>query len=324
MSSVQLTSSALERLVARRTFPLHARTSVCRSLFGPVDHDELNREMKSSLREMSERDQRRWNFNFETDTPLAGAYQWEESSVNTTPAFYQDSVQMGKLRTAAPPVKVRQCPESCPQESSSSQDLSALCEDRLVGSESSTPPSTTEVNQENCAVKLNSGKTTRKQVQCPRRKRVATTDTNTTHITDFFVKRRRVTETKATESTCQLSSSPISIEQTPRKRIRWRCLHYNFVTIVSPADRVEDGAERWRTRHPRLSTRRGASPGITHGAQPTGLSGLHARDSGERIRWRTSIQTKCSIHGCFAYSHLTVLKMFNNCAILNCLHWPKV
>jgi len=218
MSSVQLTSSTLERLVARRTFPLHARTSVCRSLFGPVDHDELNREMKSKLREMSERDQRRWNFNFEADTPLAGAYQWEESPVNTTPGFYQDSIQVGKTRTVATAIKVKQCPDSSPQEPSS-QDVSPLCEDRLVSSESSTP-STAEVNQENCAVKLNSGKTIRKQVQCTRRKRVATTEANTTHITDFFVKRRKVTETKTNESTCQLSSSSISIEQTPRKRIR--------------------------------------------------------------------------------------------------------
>jgi len=219
MSNVQLSSSALERLVARRTFPLHARTSVCRSLFGPVDHDELNRDMKSKLREMAERDQRRWNFNFETDTPLAGAYQWEESEVNTAPTFYQDSVQVGKTRTLATTSIVRQCPDLSLQEPPC-QDVSPRCEERLVSCESSTP-STTEVNQENCAVKLNSGKTTRKQVQGPRRKRVATTDTNTTHITDFFVKRRRATtEAKTSESTCQLSSSSIPIEQTPRKRIR--------------------------------------------------------------------------------------------------------
>lgn len=220
MSNVQLSSSALERLVARRTFPLHARTSVCRSLFGPVDHDELNRDMKSKLREMAERDQRRWNFNFESDTPLSGAYQWEETAVNTTPSFYQDSVQVGKTRTLATTAIVRQAPDLSPQEPPS-QDVSARCEGRLVGCESSSSPNTTEVNQENCAVKLNSGKTSRKQVQCPRRKRVATTDTNTTHITDFFVKRRRATvETKTNESACQLSSSSIPIEQTPRKRIR--------------------------------------------------------------------------------------------------------
>lgn len=217
MSSVQLTSSTLERLVARRTFPLHARTSVCRSLFGPVDHDELNREMKSKLREMSERDQRRWNFNFEADAPLAGSYQWEESPGNTTPGFYQDSIQVGKTRTVATAIKVNPSPASSPQEPSP-LDLSPLCEDRLVSLDTSAP-SSAQVNQENCGVQLNSGKTVRRPVQCPRRKRAATTETNTTHITDFFVKRRKVPEAKAHEG-LQISASSVSMEQTPRKRIR--------------------------------------------------------------------------------------------------------
>lgn len=52
--------------------------SVRRSLFGPVDHEQLRRELRQRLREMSEQDSRRWNFNFQTDTPLAGRFQWEE------------------------------------------------------------------------------------------------------------------------------------------------------------------------------------------------------------------------------------------------------
>lgn len=89
MSHVQLPSSALERLVARGTFPLHTRTSVCRSLFGPVDHDARCRDATAKLREISERDRQRWNFNFDTYTPMAGVYEWEEAE--ETPAFYRET-----------------------------------------------------------------------------------------------------------------------------------------------------------------------------------------------------------------------------------------
>lgn len=45
----------MERLVARRTFPMIARTSACRSLFGPVDHEELGRELQMRLAELERR-----------------------------------------------------------------------------------------------------------------------------------------------------------------------------------------------------------------------------------------------------------------------------
>ncbi|XP_034542320.1 cyclin-dependent kinase inhibitor 1C-like [Notolabrus celidotus] len=217
MSNVQLTSSALERLVARRTFPLHRRTSVCRNLFGSVDHEELNREMKDKLREISDRDQQRWNFNFETNTPLVGDYAWEEVVVDKTPVFYQDSVQDERTRVPATPVK--QTPiitsDSVLPETSHMDVL-----ERLALPDSSSTPCTTEVNQENRTDKLNSGKTSQRQVPCLRRKRPTTPDNNT-HITDFFVKRRRAADRKSSDmSACHLSKSPIPVEQTPRKRIR--------------------------------------------------------------------------------------------------------
>ncbi|XP_041725033.1 cyclin-dependent kinase inhibitor 1C [Coregonus clupeaformis] len=220
MSNVLLLSSAMECLSTRRTFPLQARTGVCRNLFGPVDHDELNREMKSKMREISDRDQRRWNFNFEADVPLSGDYVWEETPVETSPVFYQDSVQVGRTRIVVTPVNVKLDVDFILLDSSS-QDVSPLCDDRLTSSESSTL-CLTEVNQENCAVKLNSGRPTPKQVPCVRCKRTATTDTTTTtHLTDFYVRRKRLTtETKLNESTSQHPSSQLPVEQTPRKRIR--------------------------------------------------------------------------------------------------------
>lgn len=212
MSHVQL-STTLERLVARKTFPLHRRTGVCRSLFGPVDHDELNREMKEKLREISERDQQRWNFNFETDTPLDGDYEWQSVSVDKTPVFYQDSIQNGKIRVPAAPV-------TSPSDSALPETPGMDALERLAVPESSSTPCAGEPNQENRTDKLNSGKAATRQVPCVRRKRTAATDNNT-HITDFFVKRKRAADKKSSDMTaCHLSKSPIQVEQTPRKRIR--------------------------------------------------------------------------------------------------------
>lgn len=171
MSNVQLSSSALERLVARRTFPLHRRTSVCRNLFGPVDHEELSREVKSKLREISEHDRQRWNFDFESNTPLDGDYKWEEVPVDKTPVFYMDSVQVDRTRVPATPVK-----QPPPPDSALPETPRMVVQERLAVPESSSRVSPAEVNQENRSDKLNSGKSTNKLVPCVRRKRAASTD----------------------------------------------------------------------------------------------------------------------------------------------------
>ncbi|XP_017290273.1 cyclin-dependent kinase inhibitor 1C-like [Kryptolebias marmoratus] len=202
MSHVQLSSSALERLVARRTFPLHRRTSVCRNLFGPVDHDERSRDVKAKLREIIERDRQRWNFNFETNTPMDGDYEWEEVPADKTPAFYQETVKRSPSSDSADP------------ESPAAEAL-----ERLAAPESSSgggAPSPAEVNQENRVDKLNSR--TLRPAPCVKRRR-----TDNTYITDFYVKRKRAGDSRKptdTSVSCHLSKSPIPAERTPRKRIR--------------------------------------------------------------------------------------------------------
>ncbi|KAM9376277.1 cyclin-dependent kinase inhibitor 1 [Pholidichthys leucotaenia] len=216
MSHVQLSNIALERLVARRTFPLHRRTSVCRNLFGPVDHDGLKREMNAKLREISERDQQRWNFNFDTHTPLDGDYEWQEVPVDKTPRFYRDPAQSGRTKVpATTPVKSPPSSDAALPESPAVDVL-----ERLALPESSGGPGAVEVNQENRTDKLNSGKATHRRVPWLRRKWTATGDNNT-QITDFFVKRKRTAERKSNDmSSCHIAKSPIQVEQTPRKRIR--------------------------------------------------------------------------------------------------------
>lgn len=74
--------------------PIRRRESVCRSLFGPVDHDQLRRDLKQRLKEITEQDSRRWNFNFQSDTPLPGRFQWEEIPADCTAVLYQESAQL--------------------------------------------------------------------------------------------------------------------------------------------------------------------------------------------------------------------------------------
>eukprot|EP00063_Salmo_salar_P008543 XP_013983378.1 PREDICTED: cyclin-dependent kinase inhibitor 1B-like [Salmo salar] len=90
MTNVQTPTGLASPVAQRATLP-RRHSSVCRNLFGPIDHDALNRELKATLREISEQDQRRWNFHFETDTPIPGIYEWEGMSAESMPAFYQES-----------------------------------------------------------------------------------------------------------------------------------------------------------------------------------------------------------------------------------------
>jgi len=52
-------------------------SKVCRNLFGPVDHHQLQNDFEDLLRQHLEEAQQRWNFNFETETPLEGQFKWE-------------------------------------------------------------------------------------------------------------------------------------------------------------------------------------------------------------------------------------------------------
>nr|XP_009006936.3 cyclin-dependent kinase inhibitor 1C [Callithrix jacchus] len=98
-------TSVMERLVARGTFPVLVRTSACRSLFGPVDHEELSRELQARLAELNAEDQNRWDYDFQQDMPLRGPgrLQWTEVDSESVPAFYRETVQVGRCRLLLAP-----------------------------------------------------------------------------------------------------------------------------------------------------------------------------------------------------------------------------
>ncbi|XP_068050076.1 cyclin-dependent kinase inhibitor 1C [Anomalospiza imberbis] len=190
MSNVHLSgAAALERLSARRALVGHGRSPVCRSLFGPVDHEELGRELRERLREMGEDDQRRWDYNFQTDTPLPGPgrLRWEEVEAGAVPAFYRETLQVGRCR-----VPLVRAPPSPPP-----------------------PPA---------AGKGPGGRLSRENRAAPRHRGMRLRRRGpTARITDFFARRKRPAEPKAAAERpagCPPPPAAVPAEQTPRKRLR--------------------------------------------------------------------------------------------------------
>lgn len=88
MSTVRVSngSPSLERMDARQAE--YPKPSACRNLFGPVDHEELTRDLEKHCRDMEEASQRKWNFDFKNHKPLEGRYEWQEVEKGSLPEFY--------------------------------------------------------------------------------------------------------------------------------------------------------------------------------------------------------------------------------------------
>lgn len=67
------------------------KETACRSLFGPVDREQLRRDLELRLGEIVDQDRRRWNFDFQNETPLSGRFEWEEIPATRAAALYRDS-----------------------------------------------------------------------------------------------------------------------------------------------------------------------------------------------------------------------------------------
>lgn len=56
--------------------------SVCKQLFGPVDHVQLRADLKRELKKLTGEQNHRWNFDFGKGTPLPGRYCWQKVLTN--------------------------------------------------------------------------------------------------------------------------------------------------------------------------------------------------------------------------------------------------
>nr|XP_003214802.3 PREDICTED: cyclin-dependent kinase inhibitor 1C [Anolis carolinensis] len=103
MSTARVSSGSptLERMEARQAEGA-PKPSACRSLFGPVDHEQLRREFRGQLRQIREESQRRWEFDFAAGAPLPpghqARFQWEEVDAAALPAFYRETLLPGAAR----------------------------------------------------------------------------------------------------------------------------------------------------------------------------------------------------------------------------------
>lgn len=81
--------------------PVGRKEFVCRSLFGPVDHEQLRRDLKLRLKEIMDQDRRRWNFDFQSETPMSGRFQWEQVPTACAAALYHDSTPPRETRASS-------------------------------------------------------------------------------------------------------------------------------------------------------------------------------------------------------------------------------
>ncbi|XP_058264468.1 cyclin dependent kinase inhibitor 1Bb [Hemibagrus wyckioides] len=98
MSNVRLSngSPTLERMDATRLSD-QPKPSACRTLFGPVDHEELKRELTGHLKAIEEAAVETWGFNFSTHTPRPNArFIWKLVDSKDLPSFYSASEQPSK------------------------------------------------------------------------------------------------------------------------------------------------------------------------------------------------------------------------------------
>ncbi|KAK1167229.1 cyclin-dependent kinase inhibitor 1D [Acipenser oxyrinchus oxyrinchus] len=65
---------------------------VCRNLFGPVDHQQLQQDFQRLLWRSVEVAKQKWNFDFLSDSPVDGSLEWEQLKCQEVPTFYRSCV----------------------------------------------------------------------------------------------------------------------------------------------------------------------------------------------------------------------------------------
>lgn len=80
------------------------RSSVKRSLFGPVDHQEAMSFFQKEICKIQSEKSKQWNFDFINEKPLKGAYKWEKIPSNSPQIVSKRTYKVTKLKSP------RKCP----------------------------------------------------------------------------------------------------------------------------------------------------------------------------------------------------------------------
>ncbi|XP_075045881.1 uncharacterized protein LOC142106772 [Mixophyes fleayi] len=184
---------------------------VCRSLFGPIDHDELRSELKRQLKEIQASDCQRWNFDFEAGTPLKGTFCWEPLESKETPNFYRESRLCPAIATPVPKQQ-QQTPLSTmlPVPTDIREDAPAEAVRTQENPECAKENADKTVKR--CQGVKGPSKSSSHSTFLLRKREISTA------ITDYFPKRKRIQAAKT--ETLKVAHPYCTLEQTPRKKIR--------------------------------------------------------------------------------------------------------
>lgn len=128
--------------------PSDQKPTVCRCLFGKPDHESVRESLDKELKSQRSSSKCTWNFDFETETPLTGRYQWVVlSDSDYTPEFYRKFVEPRGLElknnNSPKPKDVSSCQEVKPVVRTDSKRRSTtprkLVQAHMEGKSSGTP-----------------------------------------------------------------------------------------------------------------------------------------------------------------------------------------
>ncbi|XP_072045155.1 uncharacterized protein [Amphiura filiformis] len=99
-------SAAVEMLPFPRRLcrdPSKPKPRACRNLFGTPDKEEIDRLLQTELSKYEEEDREKYNFDFHSDCPFEGKYEWETCDPHDIPAIYRPvTVLQGKRLPQTP------------------------------------------------------------------------------------------------------------------------------------------------------------------------------------------------------------------------------
>ena len=149
----------------------------CRNLFGRPDKDEIDNLLHAELQRYKNEDCNKYNFDFDSDTPLDGKYEWDRCDSQDIPEFYRPvTVVNGKRFPQRTPCLANEASGCRPVQSATqttTSDISALplgLQARLHGltdnQESSTDP-TESPKATQPSASCAKTKSTRRPAKCP-------------------------------------------------------------------------------------------------------------------------------------------------------------